>query len=331
MGGALNQAPSTTLTKSAMPRSICVIARLFDSGYVVLFMVLRPLPTLNLGSADFLQPPGLTMPRQRMRPRRGSPWHPRRPRTSSSPSGSSTHAFDCLAVIDTTLTPTWRHPSFRHSSPPPASGGASANSPHGRTGHGRPRSKMKTPFPNLPRESSTILHDLVFELREGVDDLQFRVQQMEGRLSVLLQLLANPPEASPEDSSDAPLTASDHASSHQQDATEGSPQSDGKAFEPALMNTLEQEQTLASKEDIVKGVVQVVVAEVIGTSLQAHTSTASVRMAAYEDKGTEATDMQWTTSGTPVIEEPWPGLLPEYVPDHTKLVPYFSSSGSHGS
>ena len=86
------------------------------------------------------------------------------------------------------------------------------------------------------------------------------------------------------------------------------------------MDTLEREQTLASKEDIVKGVVQVVVAEVIGTSLKAHTSTASVRMTAYEDKGTEATDMQWTTSGTPVIEEPWPGLLPEYVPDYTKLV-----------
>jgi hypothetical protein len=213
----------------------------------------------------------------------------------------------------------------------PGAGRGLSEFTHGRPGHGRPRSKLKTPFPNLPRESSAILHDLVFELRDGVNDLQFRVQQMEGRLSVLLQLLANPPEASPEDSSDAPLTASDHASSHQQDATEGSPQSDGKAGKPVPMTALERKQTLASNEGVDEGAVPVAAVEEKGTSLQAHTSTASVRMAAYEDKGNDATDMQWTTSGTPVIEEPWPGLLPEYVPDYTKLVPYFSSSGSHGS
>jgi hypothetical protein len=315
MGEALNQAPSTTLMQSAMLRFICVIARRFDSGYAVLFMVFRPLwppPTLHLGSADLPQPPGITMPRLRLRPRRGSPWHPRRPRTSSSPSGSSPtsalsrrppapHAFECLAIIDTTLNSSRRHPSrpgpssFRHSSPPPAPGEASAKSSHGRTGHGRPSSKMKAPSSNLPRESLTVLHDLVFELREGVDDLQFRVQQMEGRLSVLLQLLASHPEASPEDSSDAPLTASDHASSHQQEAAEGNQQSDWQVFVPALMDTLEQEQTPASKEANVKGEVQLVVAEVIGTSLQAHTSTAGAKMDAHEDSAPKP----WTCSGRP--------------------------------
>jgi hypothetical protein len=254
MGGALTQATSTTIMKNAMQRPLCVIAQLFGyhSGSVVLFMIIWPFLTLNLGSAVFLQTPGLTMPRQRMRPRRGSPWHPRRPRTSSSPSGSSTPASDRLAVIDTILTPTWRHPSFRFSSPPPAPGETSANSPSGKPVHGRPRSKIKMPLPNLPRESSTILHDLVFELRAGVNDLQFRVQQMEGRLSILLQLLANPPVTTPEDSSDEPLTASDHASSHQQVATEGSPQSDGKACDSAPMNALERKQTLVSKKELTK-------------------------------------------------------------------------------
>jgi len=166
MGGALNQAPLTTITNRAMQHPFCVIARLFgfDYGPVVVFMVLRPFLTFNLGSADFLQMSGLTMPRQRMRPCRGSPWHPRRPRTSSSPSGSSTQAFDCLAIIDTFWTPTGRPPSVKHSSPPLAPGGASAHSPYGRPGHGQPRSKTKTPFTNLPRESSTMMHDLVFEL-----------------------------------------------------------------------------------------------------------------------------------------------------------------------
>jgi hypothetical protein len=48
-----------------------------------------------------------------------------------------------------------------------------------------------------------------------------------------------------------------------------------------------------------------------------------------DDKHHGATDMQWT-GGTSVTEEPWPGILPEYVPDYTMLVPYFSSSGSRG-
>jgi hypothetical protein len=342
MGGALNRAPSTTFTQSAMPRFICVFARQSGFGYAGLFMVLlplRPLPALNLGSADLPHPSGLTMPRQRLRPRRGSPWHPRRPRTSSSPSGSSPTSasslrppapipptFDCLAIIDTTLNPSWRYPSwlgpssFRHSSPPPAPDVASAKSPFGRTGHGRPSNKKKSQSSNLSHESLTVLHDLVFELREGVDDLQFRVQQMEGRLSVLLQLLSNHHEASPAESSDAPLTASDHESSHQQEAAEGNQQPDWKEFEPALMDTVEQEQTPASKEEDVKGAVQLEVKEMIGISLQAHTPTAGAKTAAHEDKCTEATDMQWATSGTPVIEEPWPGLLQEYVPDYTPLV-----------
>jgi hypothetical protein len=316
MGGALIHAPSTTITNRAMKPPSCVTARLFgfDSGSAV-FMVSRLFLTFHLGSADFLQKPTHTMPRQRMRPRRGSPWHPRRPRTSSSPSGSSTQALECLAVID--AFDTWWPPSAQHSSPPPA------------PGHGRPRSKLKTPLPNLPRESYAILHDLVFELRDGVNDLQFRVQQMEGRLSVLLQLLANPPEASPEDSSDASL--SDHAGSHQQDDTEGSLQSEGKADTPVPMTDFARTQTLASNERGDEGPVPVAAVEEKGTSPQMHTSTASVRLAAYEDKADDATDMQWTISGTPVIEEPWPGLLPEYVPDYTQLVPYFSSSGSHGS
>jgi hypothetical protein len=164
-----------------------------------------------------------------------------------------------------------------------------------------------------------------------VNDLQFCVQQMERRLSFLLHLLANPPEASPEDSSHASLTASDHARSHLQDDTEGSLQSEGKVGKPAPMTNFVRKQTLASNERGDEGAVPVVAVEEKGTNLQMHTSMASVRLAAYEDKGDDATDMQWMISGTPVIEEPWPGLLPEYVPDYTNLVPYFSSSGSHGS
>jgi hypothetical protein len=49
-----------------------------------------------------------------------------------------------------------------------------------------------------------------------------------------------------------------------------------------------------------------------------------------DDNNRSAMDIQWT-GGIPVIEEPWTGTLPEYVPDYTVLVPYFSSGGFHGS
>jgi hypothetical protein len=76
---------------------------------------------------------------------------------------------------------------------------------------------------------------------------------------------------------------------------------------------------------------QVTAAEVDekSTRLLQPTSEASAKLEADETKTDGATDMQWTLSGgTPVTEEPWPGLLPEYVPEYTQLVPYFSSQGS---
>jgi hypothetical protein len=86
------------------------------------------------------------------------------------------------------------------------------------------------------------------------------------------------------------------------------------------MDTVEQKKTPMSKEEDVKGAVQLEVREMIGISLQVHTLTVGAKMASHQDKCTEATDMQWETSGTPVIEEPWPGLLQEYVLDYTPLV-----------
>jgi len=153
---------------------------------------------------------------------------------------------------------------------------------------------------------------------------------MEGRLSVLLQLLANPPEATPEDSSDASL--SDYASNHQQDDTEGSLQSAGKADTPVPMINSASMPTLVTNERGDEGPVAAAAVDEKGSRPQKPTSAASVELEANEDKADDTTDMQWTlSSGTPIIEEPWPGLLPEYVPEYTQLVPYFSSSGSHGS
>jgi hypothetical protein len=171
---------------------------------------------------------------------------------------------------------------------------------------------------------------LVFELRDGVNDLHFWVQQLEGRLTVLLQLLANPPEASQEDTSDASL--SDHASSHQHDDTEGSLQSEEKTNTPTpRTDSVSLEAQAGNERDEADPVTAAAVDEKSPRLLQP-TSATSAKLEADENKVDSATNMQWMlNSGTPVIEEPWPCPLPEYVPDHTQLVPYFSSSGSQGS
>jgi hypothetical protein len=308
MGGGINPPPSTTSMYYTMQNSYGIPAWSFsvDSGSAI-FMVFRVFILVHLGPADPLQTPSLAMPRQRMRPRRGSPWHPRRPRTPSSLSDSSTPDPDCLAVVDTSWTLAWHSPPVKHAPPPPEQ--------HPR----RPRPNPKTNPPSPLRGHSAILQDLVFELREGVNDLQFRVQQMEGKLSTLLQLIADPPPVAPANSSAAHESSSDPASSHHSDSIGKSPQFEGAAGFPVPRTARAQKATGDSSEPGNDGV---------GSAAAAEEQEASIQEPA--DKGHNATDMQWTAGGTPIIEEPCPGPMPEYVPEYTMLVPYFSSSGSHG-
>jgi hypothetical protein len=308
MGGGINPPPSTSTMYYTMQSASGIRAWLcgVDSGSAF-FMVLRVFFLVNFGPADPLQVPSLAMPRQRMRPRRGSPWHPRRPRTPSSPSDSSDPGPDCLAIVDTSWTLAWHSPPDKHAPSPPA--------PRPR----RPRPNPKTTSPPPLHGHSAILQDLVFELREGVNDLQFRVQQMEGKLSTLLQLIADPPPAVPANSSAAHESSSNPASSHHSESTGKGPHFDGTAGSPAPRTARAQKETWESSEAGDDGAVSAAAAREKEASIQEP-----------EDKCHNATDMQWTAGGTPIVEEPCPGPMPEYVPDYTILVPYFSSSGSHG-
>jgi hypothetical protein len=275
-----------------------------DSGPTIL-MVYQSIFILRLGSADLLQKPSSAMPRLRlrMRPRRGSPWHPRRPHSSSSPSGSPTPGSRCAALVDSSWSQAWRSPSDLHSSSPSPSR------------HDQPRRKPKTPSPFLPREHYAILQDLVFELRDGVNDLQFRVQQMEGRLSLLLQLLAPPPPAAPDLSSDTP-----------EKSNEKSQHVDGTTVSPEPRTALVWKEPSANSA----GENDVAVSATAAKEKEDERRD-SFGIQVHADESNTATDMNWTAGGTTIIEEPWPGPMPEYVPDYTVLVPYFSSSGSHGS
>ena len=107
--------------------------------------------------------------------------------------------------------------------------------------------------------------------------------------------------------------------------------STGKAGNREVMSVLAQQATMASIEGEVDMAVSAAATDTRDIAVSAAApDTRDNSIQGPDDKSHGAMDMQWT-GGTPVIEEPWPGTLPEYVPDHTILVPYFGSSGSHGS
>jgi hypothetical protein len=148
---------------------------------------------------------------------------------------------------------------------------------------------------------------------------------MEGRLSILLQLLATPPPAAPEISSDAPEKSSDNASSYQQATTGKGQHFDGTTVSPEPMTALVRKEPSANSAGENDVAVSAMAAEEKEDERRG-----SFGIQVHEDERNKATDMNWTAGGTVITEEPWLGPLPEYVPDYTVLVPYFSSSGSHG-
>jgi hypothetical protein len=76
---------------------------------------------------------------------------------------------------------------------------------------GKPRStenQPPNPFSDTQlRESLAILFGLVFELRQGVEDLQFRLLAVDGKIAILLQLLTSLQEAIPSDLAGEATTA----------------------------------------------------------------------------------------------------------------------------
>lgn len=158
---------------------------------------------------------------------------------------------------------------------------------------------------------------------------------MEDKLSTLIQLIADPPPAAPANFSEAHESSSEPVSSHHSDSTEKRPQDEGTAASPEPGTARAQKATWVSSEAGDYEAVSAVAAEDNGavSAVAAEDKEASIQEhedKRHEDKRHNATDMQWTAGGTPIIEEPCPGPLPEYDPEYTMLVPYFSSSGSQG-
>jgi hypothetical protein len=168
------------------------------------------------------------MPRPRGRPRRGSPWKPHRPSVSppDSPSicsspplqpepyitpspASPITQFNCLAIIPRMLSSSSRlllAPPVAEPTPIPVlyslrnlGGEPLPPCKPGNTGHPSSDSFNGEQL----KESLAILYGLVFELRQGMEDLQFRLQTTDEKVAVLLQLLSSMHEAFHSDSAGA--------------------------------------------------------------------------------------------------------------------------------
>jgi hypothetical protein len=143
------------------------------------------------------------------------------------------------------------------------------------------------------KENFTILYDLVFELRQGMEDLQFRMQLMDGRISTLLQLLSTFQDASPSYPAGA--------------ASEGAPSSAGDDGNVRTQSVAEVVAEQVQQEDM---------EAVTATGQHVHTPLGDARTAANRDECTVDDDMHLANRGTPVEEESWPGYLPGYLPDY---------------
>jgi hypothetical protein len=156
---------------------------------------------------------GLSMTRPRGRPRQGSPWKPRRPSTSPSES-TSTDSSPCqqshsipvslcapqlnsMAIISRTpisILQLSQVPSVLPSTSAPShdplgklDGGPSPYSQPNRVGPSLHETVDKMQF----TESLSALHDLVFELRSEVADLQYRIQATEAKVASFLKIISS--------------------------------------------------------------------------------------------------------------------------------------------
>jgi hypothetical protein len=131
------------------------------------------------------------------------------------------------------------------------------------------------------RESLDIIYGLVFELRQGVEDLHFRLQSTDDKITTLLQLLASMREAFPSypvgaTSEEVPRTTDDGGDAKEQCSVE---------------KGLEQTGCMTTEVD--------------SASRQLQDTTTDAEGAADKVTG----EVLWANEVTYVEEEPWPGDL----------------------
>jgi hypothetical protein len=147
------------------------------------------------------------------------------------------------------------------------------------------------------RDSLDIIYGLVFELRQGVEDLHFRLHTTDDKVATLLQLLASMSEASSSHpdgatSEEKPRTTTGEGDAKEQSAEKPGLESTSCRMAKANSATRQQQVDMTEAEGAVDNVKD---------------------------------EMIWDTGPTYIEEEPWPGDLsatgPGYQPV-TTLVEY---------
>jgi hypothetical protein len=228
----------------------------------------------------YLVPNPVSMPRERGRPRRGSPWRPRRP--SLSPPGPQPHSstlvpwiaiplsLSTLRLKSRYLAPAFqRIPRSSEDPPPPRRPGNYA--------HQDPVSNTGVQL----RDNLANIYDLVFELRKEVDDLHFRVQSTTTKVTTLLHLMASMSATFPShpgggSSMEMPSAATQDGNTMQQRAEEAGMECTASAMASVASTSRQQQKEASVVERAVDSV---------------------------------NTEMIWDSGPTYIEEEPWPGDL----------------------
>jgi hypothetical protein len=264
--------------------------------------------------------------RLRGRPRRGSPWRPRRPSFSppaSPPTDSAIHPqaetldptslnpptmnFNCLELVPRLpssslrllLAPLVTEPVHSPSPVFPRDIGADQPPPARKPGYSGAPTSDSTKDDQL-KDKLAILYGLVFELRQGVEDLHFRLQLTNEKVAQFLQLLSSLYETV--------LSPPEPAA----DATEGKDQVSAMTTGDTSM-----QDAATTGEDVAK--------QSAAGSAPERSGNATKEMKDNARNGpgaatTEQFEVQWGDRTTCVEEEPWPGDLSATWPGYASGV-----------
>jgi hypothetical protein len=222
------------------------------------------------------------MPRERGKPRRGSPWRPRRP--SLSPPGPlppSSTLVPWLASPPQPIHPAYEEPILgpRLSANLPRSSAEDPPPPRrpGNYEHQEPVSNTGVQL----RDSLDNIYDLVFELRKEVDDLHFRVQFTTTKVTTLLHLMASmratfPSHPGGGSSTEMPSAAPQEGNIRQQRTEAAGMEGTASATASVASASRQQQEAASALERVVDSV---------------------------------NSEMTWDFGPTYIEEEPWPGDL----------------------
>jgi hypothetical protein len=264
-------------------------------------------------------------PRLRGRPRRGSPWRPRRPSAPPSaqpPTGPSLRfpaetmeSIHSLALVPRPLSSALRilqSPPMAAPPHPPLSAlpGTSAdqNPSSSRNQAHKEHPSADTVHGEQLKDKLSILYGLVFELRQGVEDLQFRLQLNNEKIALFLQLLSSLHEAVPSDTGGA--TSKPGPNDDTVDVEE----------DKRSANLRQEPGATTHGEDVVMQLQKSSGGNRNDSETVAKPQMQDTARSSQNIDTTAKVEVQWGDGTTIIEEEPWPGDLQGTWPGYVSSV-----------